>query len=383
MKICAIICEYNPFHNGHEYLLREAKIRSGADAVLCIMSGNFIQRGEAAILEKHIRAKHAVECGADIVIELPTVFATSNAEVFARGAISILSKIPSITHLCFGAETADKEAFQRTARALTTEPETVSEEIKAQMKKGVSYAAAVTEARKKHLPTTLFTTPNNILGLEYTKALLSIGSPIEILPVQRVGANYLDACIHAEYSSATAIRAAAFEGRIYDVERQTPKQVFDDLLLASKIDLSLAEKLAILNVSTELLATTLDCSEGLENAFKTAATSTKTLEESLVSTRYTASRIRRIALQNLLNVRKDFIFECLSNPLYIHPLAYKSERTDLLSALSKASIPFLSSGKEKRSLTRTAKACLSKDEYAEQVYSVLAEQEFEHKTILL
>ena len=99
MKICAIICEYNPFHNGHEYLLREAKTRTDADAVLCIMSGNFVQRGEAAILEKHIRAKHAVECGADIVIELPTVFATSNAELFARGAISILSKIPSITHL--------------------------------------------------------------------------------------------------------------------------------------------------------------------------------------------------------------------------------------------------------------------------------------------
>ncbi len=383
MKICAIICEYNPFHNGHEYLLQEAKSRTGADAVLCIMSGNFVQRGEAAIFEKHIRAKHAATHGADIVIELPTVFATSNAEVFARGAVSILSKIPSVTHLCFGAETADKETFERAARALTTEPKNVSEEIRALMKTGVSYATAVTEARKKHLPSALFTRPNNILGLEYTKALLAIGSSIEIVPIQRIGANYLDADVHEKYSSATAIRTATFDGRLFDLEDQLPKQVFVDLCDARKIELSLAEKLAILSVNPDELAATLDCTEGLENAFKNAASASKTLEESLVSPRYTASRIRRIALQNLLNIRKDFIFECLSNPLYIHPLAYKSERTDLLSALSKASIPFLASGKEKRSLTRTAKACLEKDEYAERIYSVLARQEFENKTLII
>ena len=104
MKICAIICEYNPFHNGHKYLIDQAKLLSGADAILCIMSGNFVQRGESAILEKHQRAALAVEYGADIVIELPTVFATSNAELFARGSISILAKIPQVTHLCFGGE---------------------------------------------------------------------------------------------------------------------------------------------------------------------------------------------------------------------------------------------------------------------------------------
>ena len=122
MKICAIICEFNPFHNGHQYLLSEAKKRTNADALLCIMSGNFVQRGEIAILDKYTRAKHAVECGADIVIELPTVFATSNAEIFASGAISILSKFPSVTHLAFGAEYADKTAFLETAKGLINEP---------------------------------------------------------------------------------------------------------------------------------------------------------------------------------------------------------------------------------------------------------------------
>ena len=107
MKICAIICEYNPFHNGHLYQLREAKRLSEADVVLCIMSGNFVQRGEAAILDKFTRAKHAVWAGADAVIELPSVFATSNAELFAKGAIHILSSIPEVSTLCFGCENAD------------------------------------------------------------------------------------------------------------------------------------------------------------------------------------------------------------------------------------------------------------------------------------
>ena len=129
MKICAIICEFNPFHNGHQYLLSEAKKRTKADALLCIMSGNFVQRGEIAILDKYTRAKHAVACGADIVIELPSVFATSNAEIFASGAISILSKIPSVTHLAFGAEYADKTAFLETAHGLINEPPIVAKTV--------------------------------------------------------------------------------------------------------------------------------------------------------------------------------------------------------------------------------------------------------------
>ena len=130
MKICAIICEYNPFHNGHLYHIQEAKRLSGADCILCLMSGNFVQRGEEAILNKFTRAKHAVLAGADIVIELPTIFATSNAEIFAKGAISLLSAIPSVEYLCFGAETANADAFLQTAKLLNDEPDEVSFKIK-------------------------------------------------------------------------------------------------------------------------------------------------------------------------------------------------------------------------------------------------------------
>ena len=146
MKICGIICEYNPFHNGHLYQLREAKRLSGADAIVCVMSGNFVQRGEAAILDKYTRAKHAIMAGADVVIELPTPFATANAELFAKGATALLSAIPAVDTLCFGAENADKLAFISAARYLNEEPKEVSDKIKTAVANGVSYAKARAQA---------------------------------------------------------------------------------------------------------------------------------------------------------------------------------------------------------------------------------------------
>ena len=165
MKICAIICEYNPFHNGHLYQLREAKRISGADALLCIMSGNFVQRGEAAIMDKFTRAKHAVQAGADVVIELPTLFATSNAELFAKGAIHLLSSIPDVSILCFGCENSNKETLIQTAEKLNNEPKDVSKKIKEYVGNGLSYAKARAKAWDGQIPLELLTSPNNILGI--------------------------------------------------------------------------------------------------------------------------------------------------------------------------------------------------------------------------
>ena len=383
MKICAIICEYNPFHNGHKYLLSEAKKRSKADALLCIMSGNFVQRGEAAILEKHIRAKHAVLCGADAVIELPTVFATSNAEIFARGAISILSKIPNVTHLAFGAETADKQLFLDSAKALIKEPEIVSKNVKKLTKSGMGYAQAISLARSEITGAQLFDSPNNILGIEYTKAILSADANIEVLPIQRIGSGYNDIEIVDNFPSATAIRNALKNQNTKNLSIALPECVVKDLALAKELDLDVFEKVSILSTPTQELAAVLDCTEGLENAFQSAATNSAQLIDTLSSPRYTNARIRRIALHNLLGIREDFIRKCLDSPLYIHPLAYKAERKDLLSALSKATIPFIATGKEKRALSGAAKLCLAADEHAEKIYSAISSKPFENRTILI
>lgn len=369
MKICAIICEYNPFHNGHLYQLREAKRLSGADALLCIMSGNFVQRGEAAIMDKFTRAKHAVLAGADIVIELPSVFSTSNAELFAKGAISILSCIPAVDSLSFGAENADKLAFISAARYLNNEPKEISERIKFLTKEGNSYAKARAKAWAGFIPMDLLCTPNNILGLEYTKAILAKDANISILPITRMGAEYKDCRLQGNFSSASAIRQAIRLEE--DFSSNLPDFVAKDLpkLLEEKLDV--LEKYAILTKSLNELKQTCDCSEGLENALKKAATLSIPLSEQLTSARYTASRIRRIALQNLLNIEEDIIRDCLQSPLYIRVLAIKKERTELLSELKSSALPILTRAHDDQCLDGVAKRCYEIDIFAEKIHALL------------
>lgn len=369
MKICAIICEYNPFHNGHSYQLNAARELSGADAVLCLMSGNFVQRGEAAILDKYTRARHAVAAGADIVLELPTPFATANAELFAKGAIHVLSSIPSVKTLCFGAESAQKTAFMLAAKYLNDEPKEVSEKIKEALASGTSYAKARAQAFAGFIPFDMLSSPNNILGLEYTKAILASQADIEILPVQRVGGGYTDEALLDDYSSASAIRAAIASGE--KIKNNLPDFVWRDLPKTVKNDLDVLEKYALLARSANEIAQICDCTEGLENAFKRAAEKNVPLVKSLTSARYTSSRIRRIALQNLLRIDETLVRESLQAPLYLRVLAVKKERAGLLSELGSSPLPILARAHDENVLTGVAKRCYEADIFAERVYSLV------------
>ena len=369
MKICAIICEYNPFHNGHLWHIGEARKRSGADAVLCVMSGNFVQRGEAAVLDKYLRAKHAVLAGADAVVELPNVFATSNAELFAKGAVKILTAVPSVETLCFGAENADKLTFVSAAKYLNDEPKEVSEKIKAAVGAGMSYARARAQAWAGFIPFDVLSSPNNILGLEYTKALLALRSDVSVLPVQRRGAGYSDNALRNDFSSATAIRNAIKNGE--NVSGNLPDFVLRDLSVLSRNCLETLEKYALLSRSTEEIASVCDCTEGLENALKRVAGTDEPLVEALTSARYTSSRIRRIALQNLLEIDEKLVRDSLSSPLYLRVLAVKKERSDVLSALGESEYPLIARAHDEEKLSGVAAACYEKDVYAEKVYSLL------------
>ncbi len=376
MKICGIICEYNPFHNGHLYQLSEARKRSGADVLLCLMSGNFVQRGEAALCDKFTRAKHAVLAGADVVIELPTIFATSNAELFAKGAISILSSIPAVKSLCFGAENADAAVFLQAARLLNNEPKEVSDKIKRYTAEGMGYAKARAQAWSGLLPDEILSSPNNILGLEYTRAILAKNAPIEILPIKRVGGGYHDTALDKTFSSATAIRTALQNGE--DFSAFLPSFVCKDLPKQMESRLETLKKYALLTRSAQEIANVCDCTEGLENALKKAAEKCDSLEDSLTSPRYTSARIRRIALQNLLQIDEDFIRKCLSHPLYLRILAIKKERTEILSALSQATMPTIVRAHDENVLDELSDACFQKDLYTERIYSLLYEQKKEH-----
>lgn len=368
MKICAIICEYNPFHNGHLYQIRLARSLFPDHALLCLMSGNFVQRGEPAVMDKFTRAKHAVQNGADAVIELPTVFATSNAELFAKGAIHLLSALPDVTALCFGAETADKALFLRAAALCNDEPRDVSEKIKTLTAKGVSYAKAYQEAYAAYIDPAFLRTPNNILGIEYTKALLKNNLPIDIVPIQRIGNAYGDKTLREHFSSASAIREAIEKGT--PIDDQVPDCVKQDLPQRTETVLDALEKYAVLTTPIEKIRKICDCTEGLEHAFKKAALQNAPLWETLTSARYTASRIRRIALQNLLSIEEDCIRESLSAPLYLRLLCAKKESCELLTSLGNARFPLLVRMQNSATLDGIAKTCFERDRFAEEIYSL-------------
>ncbi len=369
MKFCAVICEYNPFHNGHLYQLQEAKRLSGADAILCLMSGNFVQRGEAAIMNKYTRAKHAVMAGADVVIELPTIFATSNAELFAKGAISILTAIPSVATLCFGAENADAQRFISSAKLLNNEPKEISEKIKRFIADGMSYAKARAKAWEDVFPIDFLSLPNNILGIEYTRAILDKNANIEILPIARKGGHYNEMQLQENYSSATAIRFA-IENKT-DISTQVPSYVKFDTPIQLENKLDALEKYAILINSAKKIAQVSDCTEGLENAFKKAAIQNEELVKTLTSARYTSSRIRRIALQNLIKIEENLIKSSLQTSLYLRVLAIKKDFGGILSILSNSALPLIVRAHDEEVLTGVAKEAYQKDIFAEKIYNLL------------
>lgn len=393
MKICGIICEYNPFHNGHAYLLSEAKKQSGADALLCIMSGNFTQRGEMAVLDKFTRAKHAVLAGADAVIELPAVFAISPAEIFAKGAVKLLASCPSFDTLAFGCEDGDRISFLQTAKATADESRELKAAIRANLKAGMSLTKARHEAiAAAHLPNadaSLLSSPNNILGIEYTKALLHCNSPAQILPVKRIGGGYSDPDLLKNFSSATAIRGGVAEGKFRAIKKNVPPFVFADLKKATFSDAY--KKIAVYKAlfePAENLKKILDCTEGLENRIKALARGTSdydALVAKITTKRYISSRIRRILAAAVLGIDEDLVRQSLKTKLYLKVLAVKKERADgLFSELKRAEIPLLTRKSDENDLSPKARQTFEKDILANDLYNFMHGIESnEHRTLFV
>lgn len=191
MKVVGLIAEYNPFHNGHSYHIEMAKKLTGADYVVVVMSGDFVQRGTPAMIQKHARAKMALLGGADLVLELPVSYATATAEVFAYGGVKILDSFGVVDHICFGSECGNADLLMEIARILADEPEWYSATLKEHLKNGMSYPAARAAALPDYQE--ILSEPNNILGIEYCKALLKLNSNITPVTITRQGAGYHDA----------------------------------------------------------------------------------------------------------------------------------------------------------------------------------------------
>lgn len=210
MTIAAVIAEYNPFHNGHAYQLREIRRQTGADLILVMMSGDFVQRGAPACTDKYTRCRMALAAGADMVCELPVYGALGSAEIFAESAVSLLNQLGCIDFLCFGAETIDPHLFHAIVSVLSDEPPEYRTLLQDALKTGMNFPAARSYALGRLLKNThcnhILNLPNNILAIEYMKALCKTGSPIKPIAIRRTGAGYHSMETTAGFQSATAIR---------------------------------------------------------------------------------------------------------------------------------------------------------------------------------
>lgn len=312
MKIAGIIAEYNPFHNGHMHHIRQTREMTGCDGVVVCMSGHFTQRGEAACLDKWTRARMALECGADVVLELPALWSMRTADAFAAGGVHIL-KNAGCDVLSFGCETSDVALLEQLSLLRENENAAFSENLRANLASGMPHVRAYAAAAEAclGLEEGTLNRPNLILGVEYLRAIRGEGG-MEVCMVPRIG-SYHDAAI-GEIASASAIRAAVVEGR--DAAPAVPECVREKLVQAAArhdADDLLLWKLR--SMTPEMLAEIQDVSEGLENRIlKLAmqASGRAALLDALKCRRYTQARLSRILTAAMLDMTKTF---AASHPL--------------------------------------------------------------------
>ena len=338
MNTIGIICEYNPLHTGHKKQID--LLRQEDSAVVCLMSGNFVQRGHPAIIDKSIRAEAAIRCGADLVLELPAVYALSSAEGFAAGGVKILSGF--CDKLCFGAETADQDALMNTARALLSEE--LPPLLRNHLEQGKSFPAARQAALEEMgLDATLLESPNNILAVEYCKAILNQNSAMEPIPIHR-GGDYHDPQAQLENPSATSIRGLMMEHRYW--KSYVPGECVELFENARLHHISAGERAILARLRTmsdEAFEALPYGSEGLWRKFMHACRSCATLDEIIEATkskRYTRSRIDRMIMCACLGLTE----EDLNAPVpYVRVLALNDRGRTILKQAREHGI-FLNAG---------------------------------------
>ena len=391
-NVLGIIAEYNPFHNGHLYQLNSSKSITNSDYSIAIISGNFTQRGDVAIVDKWTRAQMALENGIDLVIELPTVYAISSAENFASGAVKILDSLGIVNFLSFGSECNDISILSQVTDVLVDEPPEYKTLLSHELDKGVSFPKARERALMMYLNdvrrfASVLSSPNNILGIEYLKALKRQKSPMQPIAIQRKDSKYNDDTIptDSQFASATALRKLCATHHSDILQRFMPEASYN--LLSSAMEngnivksLSDFDKLIIYTLrkmTTDEIANLPDVSEGLEFAIKSAVNQCNTVSEllSIINTkRYTQTRLQRILLYAILGItKKDMQLSKTTKP-YIRVLGFNDKGRELISEISKRNkkLTMISSVKKfmDSNPNKNLKQLLEKDIWATNVYTL-------------
>lgn len=359
----AIIAEYNPFHNGHLYHIEKTR-EKGSDNIIAIMSGNFVQRGEPAILKKHLRARAALLNGVDMVLELPVEYASSGADVFAFGGCDIIKKSNIIDSLSFGCEQGNTEDFRAIAELLNNETARFKSIIRAELNRGISYPSARALAIGKYfnINTDFLNNSNNILALEYLKNIFNTN--ITPIAVQRRISKYSSDELTGEISSAAAIRKGLSEenNEAFSAVPGNTRQLLEDICKIPNIDDYSSIFHYILRVCGNDLKAYADITEGIENRILSLAkkqTISQLIDE-VKTKRYTYSKIKRAILHILLGIKKKD--QDMSGVKYIRVLGVRKDKIHLLSQLSNSSsVPVITKAAENKELLK--KEILSTDIY--------------------
>lgn len=391
-NVLGIVAEYNPFHNGHLHHLTESQKLVEADYTIAVMSGNFTQRGDASIIDKWSRTQMAIENGVDLVIELPTIYAISSAENFASGAIKILDSLGIVDYLSFGSECNDISILSDVTDVLTNEPSEYKSLLAHELSRGVSFPKARERALMMYLNdirrfNNVLSSPNNILGIEYLKALDRQKSNIHPITIKREGSAYNDDSIPLDsgFASATSIRNLCQSHDISILQNFMPETSFNilqDCLENGHIVRNISELdktiiYTLRKMSIDEIANLPDVSEGLEFAIKSAVNQCNTITEllSIINTkRYTQTRLKRIFLYALLGItKKDMQISKTTKP-YIRILGFNSKGRKLISEISKHNrkLTIISSVKKfmDSNSNKNLKLMLEKDIWATNVYTL-------------
>ena len=394
MKVVGIIAEYNPFHNGHYYQIEYARTVLKADAVIVVMSGNFVQRGEPALFDKYTRAHMALLNGADMVLEMPVIASTSSAELFAKCGINLLLSTGVVSDVIFGCEDESEQMFRGVARLLLEEPVRFKSTLDAELRSGESFAKARAKAilsaweneDERIVLSHFLSSPNNILGIEYTKAILASQKKIQIHPLGRIGVSHDDLKFDGSYASATFLRQTLTnEGASeMDIFSFVPKNCLDDIKIALKdkqwiapddISLLLHHKLLSKKDFSHYLDCSKDMSHKIINAIDSFIDFTRFCD--LLKTKnLNHSRIRRVLTHIYLGIKdtdKTALENCNFAP-YLHILGFTKRGAGLLNTIKNNpdQVPLFTSPMEaKEVLNQDQKIILKRDLDAADDYRIL------------
>ncbi|WP_018249687.1 nucleotidyltransferase [Orenia marismortui] len=369
MKILGIITEYNPFHQGHQFHINKSLEKSNANACICIMSGPFLQRGEPAIVNQWARTKMALNSGVDLLIQLPVTYSVRSAEHFALGAVKLLNSTGIVDSLCFGSELGISKILRDIAKLISDKPKELDLKIKKNMDQGISYPAARSKAISEYIKINsskfkvsasqamnILNNPNNILGLEYMKALIKLKSPITPLTIQRKGSQYHSKKLN-QLASASAIReeirinqinnSILINDKIREVIPTITSQIlidqFKNNLGPIFYDNFSTQILTLIRrTSSEELKKYENIIGGLENRIKEAANKATSIQEliDLINTkRFTKTRIQRILTHILLGLDQKTLnnFDQNGGPQYLRILGFNNKGRDLLKLIKQNS----------------------------------------------